>query len=89
MLAQARRREVRDGMERQFRESMAAPEWELEDYDWCMSHACTPARMSPVPVALSDLLHSLAHSREVSFPCQAWRQGKWSSRSQQKHTLKQ
>ncbi|KAK9846546.1 hypothetical protein WJX81_006344 [Elliptochloris bilobata] len=30
----ARRREVREGMERQFRESMAAPDWELEDYDW-------------------------------------------------------
>lgn len=52
MRAQARRREVRDGMERQFRESMAAPEWELEDYDWCVSRACTPARMSPVPGAL-------------------------------------
>jgi len=33
--AQARRREVRNGMERQFRESMAAPGWELEDHDWC------------------------------------------------------
>ena len=34
MCAQARRREVREGMERQFKESMAAPDWELEDYDW-------------------------------------------------------
>ena len=24
-------------MEHQFRESMAGPEWELEDYEWCAS----------------------------------------------------
>lgn len=31
---QARQDEVRQGQEKQFRETMAAPDFELEDYDW-------------------------------------------------------
>ena len=31
---QARRQETQTAMEHQFRESMAGPEWELEDYEW-------------------------------------------------------
>jgi len=45
--AQARRREVRNGMERQFRESMAAPGWELEDYDWCRPRPRPPCSDPP------------------------------------------
>ena len=32
---QARREEVQQQMERQFKQGMAAPDWELEDYEWC------------------------------------------------------
>ncbi|KAK9917705.1 hypothetical protein WJX75_007354 [Coccomyxa subellipsoidea] len=33
-LRAARRHELQDGMERQFKQSMTAPDWEMEDYDW-------------------------------------------------------
>ena len=33
-IVQARRQETQAAMEHQFRESMAGPEWELEDYEW-------------------------------------------------------
>jgi hypothetical protein len=33
-VGQARRREVQEGMERQFKQSMTAPDWDMEDYDW-------------------------------------------------------
>lgn len=32
---QAGREEVQQQMERQFKQGMAAPDWELEDYEWC------------------------------------------------------
>ena len=32
---QARRQEAQAAMEHQFRESMAGPEWDLQDYEWC------------------------------------------------------
>ena len=31
---QARHEEVRQQMERQFKQGMAAPDWELDDYEW-------------------------------------------------------
>lgn len=31
---QVRRRELQESMERQFKQSMTAPDWELEDYEW-------------------------------------------------------
>ena len=31
---QARRAEVQESMERQFKQSMTAPDWEMEDYEW-------------------------------------------------------
>ncbi len=34
LLLQVRREEVRQQMLRQFKQSMAAPAWELEDYEW-------------------------------------------------------
>ena len=33
-MEQVRRRELQESMERQFKQSMTAPDWELEDYDW-------------------------------------------------------
>jgi hypothetical protein len=32
--SQERRLELMSNIEKQFRESMAAPEWELDDYKW-------------------------------------------------------
>ncbi len=34
LLLQVRREEVRQQMLKQFKQSMAAPAWELEDYEW-------------------------------------------------------
>lgn len=33
---QVRREEVQQQMERQFKQSMAAPAWDLDDYEWYM-----------------------------------------------------
>ena len=43
MVRQARRGEARAVMEHQFRQSMTAPEWEMEDYDWRVSCTFAPA----------------------------------------------
>lgn len=34
---QVRRREIEDNMERQFKQGMTAPDWEMDDYGWCAS----------------------------------------------------
>ena len=31
---QVRQREIEDTMERQFKQGMAAPDWEMDDYGW-------------------------------------------------------
>ena len=34
-LQAARRRDTRLSMTNQFKQSMAAPDWEIDDYEWC------------------------------------------------------
>ncbi len=53
-LVQVRRREVQEGMERQFKQSMTAPDWEMEDYEWQV--CLRPVSLGQMPFITSPLL---------------------------------
>lgn len=63
LLAQVQREESKLAMEKQFMESMAAPDWELEDYEWCAHDMHVPSLGCPtllhvtlVPLQEANLL---------------------------------
>ena len=64
---QVRRRELQEGMERQFKQSMTAPDWEMEDYEWQASlnlvslNECSASDYHPVTLFCS-YVKSFAHS---------------------------